>query len=102
MNGTLSGLIEMQAKKLIEQYPNMSQACAMGYAGAIIGRIAEEENQRLTMEARRSDSEIDDLYYWLKEESPCYIVGAIAELCGSRSLLQDMAELETLLENLKK
>lgn len=100
MNGTLHTMIAEQSEKLIAQYPNMSQAYAMALGAAIIGRIAEQENTLITRELRSSDQTVDDLYYWLREDAPCYIVGAIADMAGSRSLLQDMQELDTIMNNL--
>jgi hypothetical protein len=100
MHGSLAQFINMEKNVLLSKYPHMSESTAMGYAAAIVATRAQQENNDLTMENRRNDASIDDLYYWLTEESPCYIVGYIAQLGGTRSILQDMAQLDTLLAEL--
>lgn len=100
-NNTLLTLIQNKAQEYLDRWPNYNETSAIVLSAAYYGKLAQKENETLTMDARRLSESIDDLWYWLKEDAPMNILGYIAEISGSRSLLIDMELYDQMITDLE-
>ena len=96
-NGTLERLVAELAADYLTRWPNWNETAAIAIAAAYYGRKGQLENEALTREARAASQEVDDLYYWLKEEAPGSVTGFLSNY--NRALFIDMECFEkTMLE----
>ncbi len=100
-DGKLAQMIQQKADAYLATWPSWNEAAAIAIAAAYYGKLAQQENANLTMEARRASPAADDLYWWLKEDAPCSAIGYIADISGSRSLLMDMEQFDQIMAELE-